>query len=83
MKLTPRGDRLLVRPEEPEKQSETLVIPDQALAPPRKGIILAAGRDATLAPGKRVLYGVFSGQEIMLGGDALLLMREQDILGVL
>ena len=83
MKLTPRGDRLLVRPEEAEKQSETLIIPDSALAPPRKGLVLAAGREASLAPGTRVLYGVFSGQEVQLGGEGLLLMREKDILGVL
>ena len=83
MKLTPRGDRLLVRPEEAEKQSETLIIPDSALAPPKKGLVLAAGREATLAPGTRVLSGVFSGQEVQLGGEGLLLMREKDILGVL
>ena len=49
----------------------------------RSGLVLAAGREASLAPGTRVLYGVFSGQEVQLGGEGLLLMREKDILGVL
>jgi chaperonin GroES len=94
MKLRPLQDRVLVRRVEPEaKTPGGIFIPDTAQEKPMEGEVLAAGpgvRDAagTLHPldvktGDRVLFVKWSGAEIKLDGEDLMIMKESDIMGVL
>ena len=94
MKLRPLQDRVLVR--RAEKESKTaggIIIPDTAKEKPAEGEVIAAGpgkRDelGKLVPidvktGDRVLFGKWSGSEVKLDGEDLIIMPETDILGVL
>jgi chaperonin GroES len=94
MKIRPLQDRVIVkRVEEEEKTSGGIIIPDTAKEKPQQGKIVAVGKgkvndDGKLNPmdvkvGDRILFGKYSGSEIKLDGDELLIMREDDILGVL
>ena len=94
MKVRPLHDRLLVkRIEEEEKTKGGLIIPDTAKEKPMEGKIIAAGKgkvdeDGKLRPldvynGDRVLFSKSSGTEIQLEGDEHLIIREDDVLGVL
>jgi chaperonin GroES len=87
-------DRVIVkRVEEEEKTSGGIIIPDTAKEKPQQGKIVAAGKgkvgdDGKVTPmdvkvGDRILFGKYSGSEIKLDGDELLIMREDDILGVI
>jgi chaperonin GroES len=93
MKLRPLQDRVLVRRIEPEaKTSGGIIIPDTAQEKPMEGEVVAVGpgrRDANgtvhavdLTAGDRVLFGKWSGSEIKLDGEDLMIMQESDILGV-
>lgn len=94
MKLTPIGDRLVVRPAAPEeKTAGGIVLPDSAQERPQQGRVLAVG-DGRLLPngeraapqvaeGDRVVFLPYSGSQIKVAGEELLLMREEDILAVL
>lgn len=94
MKLRPLQDRVLIR--RAEKESKTaggIIIPDTAKEKPAEGEVIAAGpgkRDelGKLIPidvktGDRVLFGKWSGSEVKLDGEDLIIMPETDILGVL
>jgi chaperonin GroES len=94
MAFRPLGDRILVRRvEEEEKTKGGIIIPDTAKEKPQEGVVVAAGagaRDETgkvqpleLKAGDRILFGKWSGTEIKLEGEDLLIMKESDVLGVL
>ena len=94
MKFRPLHDRVVVkRIEEEQKTKGGIIIPDTAKEKPMQGEILAVGPGARnekgdLIPlgvqvGYRVLFGKWSGTEVKLDGDELLIMKESDIMGVL
>src|SRR4051795_31247 len=94
MKFRPLHDRVVIRRvEEEQKTKGGLIIPDTAKEKPMQGEILAVGPGARnekgdLIPlgvevGDRVLFGKWSGTEVKLDGDELLIMKESDIMGVL
>ena len=93
MKFRPLHDRVLVqRMESEDKTAGGIIIPDSAKEKPSEGEIVAVGsgakaEDGTVTPldvkaGDRVLFGKWSGTEITLEGQDLLIMKESDILGV-
>ncbi len=93
VKVRPLHDRIIVeRLEESEQQVGGIIIPDTAKEKPQQGKVIAAGKgkikdDGTVTPldvkaGDTVLFGKYSGQEIKLDGDEFLIMREDEILGV-
>ena len=94
MKFRPLHDRVVVkRIDEEQKTKGGIIIPDTAKEKPMQGEILAVGPGARndkgdLIPlgvkaGDRVLFGKWSGTEVKLDGDELLIMKESDIMGVL
>ena len=94
MKFRPLHDRVLVRRvEEENKTRGGVIIPDTAKEKPMQGEVLAVGpgvRDEggqlvapDVKPGDRVLFGKWSGTEVRLDGEELLIMKESDIMGVL
>jgi len=93
MNIRPLHDRLIVkRLEEERKTASGIVIPDTAAEKPDQGEVLAVGKGKILDNGKiqpldikvgdRVLFGKYSGQSVKVKGDELLVMREEDIMGV-
>ena len=93
MNFKPLHDRVLVRRiEGEEKTAGGLIIPDTAKEKPSEGEIIAAGEGArkdsgelipmAVKPGDRVLFGKWSGTEVKIGGEDLLIMKESDILGI-
>ncbi len=94
MKLKPLHDRVLVkRLEEKQVKKGGIIIPDTAKEKPQEGEIIAVGPgkvtdDGKLQPmnvkvGDKILFGKYSGSEVKLGDEELLIMREDDILGIL
>jgi len=94
MKIRPLQDRVVVRRvEEKEAKRGGIIIPDTAKEKPQEGEVLAVGNGKVLDSGTRVpmdvkvgdliLFGKYSGSEVKLNGEELLIMREEDILGVL
>jgi len=94
MDLRPLHDRVLVkRLEEGEQKSGGIIIPDSAKEKPQQAEVKAVGNGKLLENGKRVppevkagdriLFGKYSGSEIKVDGDELLILREDEILGVL
>ena len=92
--ITPLHDRVIVRRiEEGEQVRGGIIIPDTAKEKPQEGEVVAAGQgkykeDGTrqpldVKPGDRVLFGKYSGSEIKLDGEELLIMREDEILGII
>jgi chaperonin GroES len=79
--------------EEDERTRGGIIIPDTAKEKPQRGEVLAAGpgardesgqvRPLDVKPGDRILFGKWSGSEVILDGEELLIMKESDILGVL
>ena len=93
MKFRPLHDRVVVRRlEGNEKTAGGIIIPDTAKEKPQEGEIVAAGLGARneqgqlvpldVKPGDRVLFGKWSGSEVKLEGQDLLIMKESDLLGV-
>ena len=93
MKIRPLHDRVIVkRLEEERKTASGIVIPDAAAEKPDQGEILAVGKGKILESGDvrkmdvkvgdRVLFGKYAGQTVKVDGDELLVMREEDIMGV-
>ncbi len=90
--IKPLGDRVVVKPEPAEEKTASgLFIPDTAKEKPQRGTVLAVGPgkvengnkiDMTVSEGDTVLYGKYSGTEITMDGDDVLIMRESDILGI-
>ena len=94
VKVRPLHDRLIIeRIEETEQMVGGIIIPDTAKEKPQQGKVVAVGKgkvkdDGSVSPldvqaGDKVLFGKYSGQEIKLDGDEFLIMREDEILGVL
>jgi len=94
MAFRPLGDRVLVRRvDEEAKTAGGIIIPDTAKEKPQEGEVLSAGPGARDDSGKiqpldvkvgdRILFGKWSGTEVKLNGEDLLIMKESDILGVL
>ncbi|MDB5802558.1 MAG: hypothetical protein JWL63_3497 [Rhodocyclales bacterium] len=93
MKIRPLHDRLIVKRIEAERTTASgIVIPDSAGEKPDQGQVLAVGNGKILENGEvrkldvkvgdRVLFGKYSGQTVKVDGDELLVMREEDIMGV-
>jgi chaperonin GroES len=93
MKLRPLQDRVLIRRVEPEKKtSGGIFIPDNVQEKPMEGDVIAVGsgaRDKTgklhpldIKAGDRVLFAKWSGTEVKLDGEELMIMKEADIMGV-
>ena len=94
MAFRPLHDRVLIRRvESEEKTAGGIIIPDTAKETPMEGVVVAAGpgargEDGKIQPldlrsGDRVLFGKWSGTEVKLDGEELLIMKESDIMGVL
>ena len=94
MKFRPLHDRVVVRRIEGEEKTKGgIIIPDTAKEKPQEGEIIAVGpgaRDESgkvqaldLKPGNRVLFGKWSGTEVRIDGEDLLIMKESDIMGVI
>ena len=93
-KIRPLQDRLIVkRIESEETTASGIIIPDSAKEKPQQGEVMAVGKgkvreDGTVQPldlqkGDRILFGMYSGTEIKIEGEELLIMREDDVLGVI
>lgn len=93
MNIRPLHDRLIVkRFEEEERTKGGIIIPDNAKEKPQQGEVIAVGNGKVLEDGKkaplevkkgdRVLFGKYSGTEIKIDGTEYLMMREDDILGI-
>ncbi len=94
MKFRPLHDRVLVkRVDQEEKTAGGIIIPDTVQEKPMEGKVVAAGNgsrseDGTVMPldvkkGDRILFGKWSGTEVKVDGDDLLIMKESDILGII
>ena len=94
MKLRPLGDRVVLKPVEREEKTKSgIVLPDTAKEKPQEGQVVAVGPGGLDEAGKlipvdvktgdRVLFGKWSGTEVTLDGEELLIMKESDIMGVL
>ena len=94
MAFTPLHDRVLVRRvQSDEKTKGGLIIPDSAKEKPAEGEVVAVGEGArkdsgeliapTVKAGDRVLFGKWSGTEVTLNGEELLIMKESDIIGII
>ncbi len=94
MKIRPLQDRVIVkRVEEEEKTKGGIIIPDTAKEKPQEGKVIAVGKgkaneDGKIIPldvkeGDRILFGKYSGTEINIDGQEHLIMREDDILGII
>lgn len=94
MKFKPLHDRVLVRrTEEKDKTAGGIIIPDTAKEKPIQGEVLAVGDGAKdesgkthsldVKPGNKVLFGKWSGTEITVEGEELLIMKESDIFGII
>ncbi len=94
MAFKPLHDRVLVRRvESEEKTSGGLIIPDSAKEKPAEGIVVSAGEGArkdsgeliamAVAEGDHILFGKWSGTEVTVDGEELLIMKESDILGII
>jgi len=94
MKIRPLHDRVIVKrlEEAVEKTKGGIIIPDTAKEKPQQGKVIAVGKgkvndDGKLTPldvkvGDKILFGKYSGSEIKIDGEEHLIMREEDILGV-
>ncbi|MEW6614605.1 MAG: co-chaperone GroES [Thermodesulfobacteriota bacterium] len=94
MKIRPLQDRVIVkRVEEEEKTKGGIIIPDSAKEKPMEGKVVAVGTGKVLDDGKklpldvkkgdRILFGKYAGTEVKIDGEEHLIMREDDILGIL
>jgi chaperonin GroES len=94
MQLKPLADRVVVRPSQAEEKTKGgIIVPDTAKEKPVWGEVIAAGPGRTTEDGKhipmevkvgdRVLYGKYSGTEVTIDGEELLIMRESDIFALM
>jgi chaperonin GroES len=94
MKIRPLQDRIIVkRVQEEEKTKGGIIIPDSAKEKPLEGVVIAAGNGKVMEDGKvrpldvkagdRILFGKYSGSEIKIDGEEHLILREEDVLGVI
>lgn len=91
--IKPLADRVLVRPDvAEEKTASGIIIPDTAKEKPQRGTVVSVGPgkvengnkiEMSVKDGDKILYGKYSGTEVSVAGEELLIMRESDILGIL
>ena len=93
MKIRPLHDRILVeRLEEQEQKRGSIIVPDTAKEKPQEGKVIAVGTGKVTDEGKhlplavkqgdRILFGKYSGSEVKLDGEDYLIMKEEDVLGI-
>jgi chaperonin GroES len=93
MKIRPLQDRVIVeRIDEEEKSAGGIIIPDTAKEKPQEGKVIAVGKGKlnedgkviplTVKAGDKILFGKYAGTEVKLNGNEYLIMREEDILGI-
>ena len=93
IKIQPLGDRLIIKAVEPKEVKKSgIIIPETAKEKPQEGEVVAAGKGKTTEDGKLipmevktgdiVLYGKYSGTEIKIDDEEYLIMREEDVLGI-
>ncbi len=94
MKIKPLGDRVVIKPLEAKEQTKGgILIPDTAKEKPQEATVIAVGEGKKMDDGKKiplslkagdkVLYGKYSGTEITLDGDEVIIIREEDVLGII
>lgn len=94
MKVRPLHDRILVkRIEEKEIKKGSIIIPDTAKEKPQEGEVIAVGSGKIMEDGKRqpievkigdkILFGKYSGTDVKIDGEEYLIMREEDVLGII
>ena len=95
IKIQPLGDRLIIKAVEPKEIKKSgIIIPETAKEKPQEGEVVAVGPGALnektgertkpeLKAGDRILFGKWSGQEVKIDGQDLLIMKESDVLGTL
>jgi len=94
MKLKPLADRVLVKATEPKEEKKGgIIIPDTAKEKPQEGKVVAVGKgkiteDGKLLPmdlkvGDKILFGKYSGTEVKIDGEELLIMNQDDVIGIL
>lgn len=87
--IKPLGDRVVIKPSEAETKTESgIFIPDSAKEKPQQGKVVAVGKGnadqpLTVKVGDTVLYGKFSGTELNINGEDLLIMSENEILAII
>src|SRR5437764_13269431 len=92
-KLTPLHDRILVRRREGQESVRSgIIIPDSAKEKPQEGEVIAVGKGKSNDEGKvfpldvkagdRILFGKYSGTEVKIDGEELIIMREEEVLGI-
>ena len=94
MNIRPLHDRIIIqRLDEGEQKVGGIIIPDTAKEKPQQGKVIAVGtgtvtdegkdRPLALKKGDRILFGKYSGSEVQLNGEDFLIMKEEDVLGIL
>jgi len=94
MKIRPLYDRIVVkRVEEKEQKIGAIIVPDSAKEKPQEGEVVSVGKGKRLEDGKvvpldvqvgdRILFGKYSGSDIKIDGEELMIMREDEVLGIL
>lgn len=93
MAFRPLHDRVLVRRSDEDEKVGSIIIPDSAQEKPMQGEVIAAGSGAKAEDGKvtaldvksgdKILFGKWSGTEVKIDGEDLLIMKESDILGII
>lgn len=94
MVLTPLHDRIIVKPAKPEEVTAGgIIIPDTAKEKPQQGEVIAVGKGRIADDGKliamqlkvgdKVLYGKYSGTEVTIDGEDMLIMRESDVFAII
>jgi len=93
MLLRPLADKIVVRPEKAPEKIGSLYVPDAAQEKPVRGEVLAVGpgrtlKDGAIRPcaikaGEVVLFGKYAGNEVKIEGEELMILREDDILGII
>ena len=87
--IKPLGDRVIVEPAQAEEKTASgIIIPDTAKEKPQQGVVVAAGKGLpdeplTVKEGDTVLYGKYSGTEVIINDKIYLMMRESDIFGII
>lgn len=92
--LTPLYDRVIVRRDEPNEKVGLIIIPDSAKEKMQRGTVVAAGqgrvsdltneiRPMQISEGDRVLFGKYTGDEIEINGEILIMMREDHVYGII
>lgn len=93
MKLKPLHDRVVVKPQEPEEKVGSIIVPDAAKEKQVRGEVVAAGPGKVLDNGEIhpmavgvgdvVVYGKYQGNEVKVEGEEYVILREEDVLGVI